>query len=259
MPSFILAIDQGTTSSRAILFDKRCRIRASAQREFRQHYPNPGWVEHEPEDLWKTTIATCPRGAAQGRRAGQGDRRARHHQSARNDHRLGPQDRQSHPPGDRMAGPANGRSLCGPEAGRVTRRVHRQDRACCSIPISPGPRLPGFSIMFPDARDRAERGELAFGTVDSYLIWRLTGGSVHATDATNASRTLLFNIHNGDWDDASPGAAARSPGHVAASQGLGGEFRRHAGEASGRPASPSWAPPAISRPPPSARHASGKE
>ena len=200
MTSFILAIDQGTTSSRAILFDKRCRIRASAQQEFRQHYPNPGWVEHEPDDLWKTTIATC---RAALRKAGV---------RAKEIVGLGiTNQRETTIVWDRRTGKAIHRAIVWQDRRTAElcaglKQAGHEERFTARTGLLLDPYFSGTKVAWildhvPRSRDRAERGELAFGTVDSYLIWRLTGGNVHATDATNASRTLLFNIHTGDWDD----------------------------------------------------------
>ena len=201
MTSYVLAIDQGTTSSRAILFRADTSIAAMAQQEFPQHFPADGQVEHEPEDLWTTTRRDLPQRAAQCRRHGQGHRRHRHHQSARDHAAVGSRQRAPGASRHRLAGPAHRRHLRAPQGRRSRSDIRGQDRTCCSILISPAPSSPGCWSMLRASRDARERGELAFGTVDTYLLWRLTGGKVHATDATNASRTLLFDIHAGRWDD----------------------------------------------------------
>jgi glycerol kinase len=200
MPKFILAIDQGTTSSRAIVFDQRLRLVASAQREFRQFYPKPGWVEHDPEEIWTTVVATC-RGAI--RKAG-----------------IKPIDiagigitnqRETTVVWDRRTGKAIHRAIVWQDR-RTAERCAALREAGHEAEISARTGLlidSYFSAtkigwilgQVKGAREKAARGELAFGTVDSFLIWRLTGGRVHATDATNASRTLLFNIHDGRWDE----------------------------------------------------------
>ncbi|TAH66810.1 MAG: glycerol kinase [Rhodopseudomonas palustris] len=198
--SFVLAIDQGTTSSRAILFRDDISIAALAQQEFPQHFPASGWVEHEPEDIWQSTLATCRAAMAQaGLRAGEIAAIGITNQ------------RETTVVWDRVTGRA------------IHRAIVWQDRrtadACAALkagghepmvthktgliidPYFSGTKIAWLLDQVPGARQRAERGELLFGTVDCYLLWRLTGGQVHATDATNASRTLLFNIHSGQWDD----------------------------------------------------------
>ncbi|HTZ04032.1 MAG TPA: glycerol kinase GlpK [Xanthobacteraceae bacterium] len=199
MASYVLAIDQGTTSTRAILFRANLSIAAVAQQEFPQHFPADGAVEHEPEDLWTTTVETC---RSVMREAGAGAR-------------------------DIAAiGIANQRETTLLWERATGRPVHRaivwQDRRtadmCAGLkalghekffaartgllldPYFSGTKLAWLLANIAGAAEKAARGELAFGTVDSYLLWRLTGGKVHATDATNASRTLLFDIHKGQWD-----------------------------------------------------------
>src|ERR1700733_12519590 len=198
--SFVLAIDQGTTSSRAIVFRGDISVAATAQQEFRQHFPASGWVEHEPEDIWTSTIMVC-RDALE--KAG-----------------LKAKDITA-------IGITNQRETTVVWARATGQAIHRaivwQDRRTADIcaklkaegheplissktgliidPYFSGTKVAWILDHVPGARERAERGELMFGTVDSYLLWRLTGGKVHATDATNASRTLLFNIHSGEWDD----------------------------------------------------------
>jgi glycerol kinase len=197
--SYVLAIDQGTTSTRAMLFRADTSVAAVAQREFPQHFPADGEVEHEPEDLWATTIETCRKamrdaGARAADIAAIGIANQRettllwHRATGRALHRaIVWQDR-------RTAG------LCTrlKEAGRepaVTAKT-----GLVLDPYFSGSKLAWLLNNVTDADDLAARGELAFGTVDTYLLWRLTGGKVHATDATNASRTLLFDIHHGRWD-----------------------------------------------------------
>ncbi len=200
MASHILAIDQGTTSSRAIVFRSDISIAAQAQQEFQQHFPASGWVEHEPEDIWTSTLATCREAMS---KAGV---------QASDIAAIGiTNQRETTVVWDRATGRA------------VHRAIVWQDRRTAEIcarlkadgheplvtsrtgliidPYFSGTKVAWILDQVPGARERAERGELMFGTVDSYLLWRLTGGKVHATDATNASRTLLFNIHTGQWDD----------------------------------------------------------
>jgi glycerol kinase len=199
MTPCVLALDQGTTSSRAILFDRRGRPVASAQEEFRQHFPQPGWVEHDPGDLWETTRRVA---VSVLRKAG-----------------AGPRDVAA-------VGIANQRETTLLWERRSGRPLHRaivwQDRrtagACAALerrglgplfrrrtgllldPYFSGTKLAWLLDHVPGARRRAARGELAFGTVDTWLLWKLTGGRVHATDASNASRTLLAGIRTGEWD-----------------------------------------------------------
>ncbi|WP_460449904.1 glycerol kinase GlpK [Alsobacter sp. SYSU BS001988] len=198
--TFVLAIDQGTTSSRAILFRADTTVAAVAQQEFPQHFPASGWVEHEPEDLWSSTVAVCREALD---RAGA---------TARDVAAIGiTNQRETTLVWDRKSGQA------------IHRAIVWQDRrtadACAALkaaghepaftaktglildPYFSGTKIAWILDNVPGARARAERGELAFGTVDSFLLWRLTGGAVHATDATNASRTLLYDIHRGAWDD----------------------------------------------------------
>ncbi len=196
MSQFILSIDQGTTSSRAILFNERGQPMRTVQREFTQHFPRPGWVEHDPEEIWETTMAVCREVLSGGesvvaigitnqrettlvwdRDTGQ----AIHHAIVWQDRRTADRCRELR-----------------------ERGVEDTIKAKTGLVIDPyfsGTKIAWLLDEVEGARARAEAGRLAFGTVDSYLIWRLTDGAVHATDATNASRTLLFNIHTQDWDD----------------------------------------------------------
>jgi glycerol kinase len=193
----ILAIDQGTTSTRSIIFNKDFKALSSAQQEFQQHYPASGWVEHEAEDLWQTTLTTARAALA---KAGL---------SAKDVAGIGiTNQRETTLLWDRATGKP------------LHRAIVWQDRRTAAIcadlaphgaaisaktgllldPYFSGTKLKWLLDTLPGARDRAERGELAFGTVDSFLIWRLTAGRTHVTDATNAARTLLFNIETNSWD-----------------------------------------------------------
>ena len=195
----ILAIDQGTTSSRAILFDASLGVAASAQREFPQHFPASGWVEHEPEDIWESVLATAREAIAQGGL------------SAADIAGIGiTNQRETTLIWDRRTGRAIHRAIVWQD--------RRTAKACANLVAAghedlvaerTGLRIdPYFSATkiawlldnVPGARRRAEAGELAFGTIDCFLLWRLTGGAVHATDATNAARTMLFDIGRGVWD-----------------------------------------------------------
>lgn len=200
METHILAIDQGTTSSRAIVFRADISIAAIAQQEFPQHFPASGWVEHEPEDIWTSTVATCRQAM---KKAG-----------------VTPKDiaaigitnqRETTVVWDRATGKAVHRAIVWQDrrtadiCARLKAEGHEPAiSAKTGLIIDPyfsGTKVAWILDSVPGARVRAMRGELMFGTVDCYLLWRLTGGKVHATDATNASRTLLFNIHTGQWDD----------------------------------------------------------
>ena len=195
---YILAIDQGTTSSRAILFDETLKIAAVAQEEFTQHFPQSGWVEHDPSDLWSSTAATC-RAAMEKAGARAGDIAAIGITNQREttliwDRKTGKpihnaivwQDRRTH---------AQCQSL--KAAG------HEQtvtDRTGLLLdPYFSATKVAWLLDNVPGARARAEAGELAFGTVDTWLIWNLTGGKAHVTDATNAARTMLYDIRKGRW------------------------------------------------------------
>jgi glycerol kinase len=196
----LLAIDQGTTSSRAMVFGPDGRALAADQRELAQHFPHDGWVEHDPEEIWAATLATCRRAlAAAGTEARaiaalgitnqrettllwrRDDGRAVHRAIVWQDRRTAEACRRLVADGDE------------PEIQARTGLV--------VDPYFSATKLAWLLDNVAGARDAARRGLLAFGTVDSFLLWRLTGGRVHATDATNASRTQLFNIHTQDWDD----------------------------------------------------------
>lgn len=191
----ILAIDQGTTSSRAIVFDAELRVRAVAQREFPQHYPASGWVEHDPADIWRTTRDTVEAALAQaGPVAAIGITNQREtlviwdRATGEPIHRaIVWQDR-------RTADTCAALRDAGHEA-EVTART-----GLLLDPYFSATKAAWMLDAVPGARARAERGELAMGTIDTFLIWRLTGGAVHATDATNAARTMLMNIATGTWD-----------------------------------------------------------
>ena len=195
----ILAIDQGTTSTRAILFDASGKSVATAQREIVQHYPNLGWVEHDPEEIWQSVLATAREtlGASNlpmARLAGIG---------------IASQ-RETAVIWDRASGAPIHRAIVWQDRRTADACDQlKQDGAEPLVQSRTGLLIdPYFSATkvawmldrVPGARRRAERGELAFGTIDSFLLWRLTGGVVHATDVTNASRTMLFDIHAGRWD-----------------------------------------------------------
>jgi len=200
MQASILALDQGTTSSRAILFDEAGVIRAAAQREFRQFFPQTGWVEHDPEEIWQTQLATAREALAQAgvkprEVAGIGITNQRE-TTVVWDRKTGQpvhnaivwQDR-------RTAGFCDELKRAG-HAELIQRKAGLVIDAYFS-----GSKLRWILDHVSGARERAARGELAFGTIDTWLLWKLTGGKLHVTDPSNASRTMLFNLHTGDWDD----------------------------------------------------------
>lgn len=193
----ILAIDQGTTSTRSILFSKDLRPITSAQEEFPQHFPSSGWVEHDPADLWRTTLATARAVLAQTDSAAVAA--------------IGiTNQRETTILWDRETG--------SPIANAIVWQDRRTADICAALkdanhepmirertgllcdPYFSGTKIKWLLDHIPGARAKAEAGKLAFGTVDSFLIWKLTGGRVHATDATNAARTLIYNIKTGAWD-----------------------------------------------------------
>ncbi len=201
MGHHILAVDQGTTSSRAIVFDRDLAVVAIAQREFPQHFPRPGWVEHDPEDIWRSVVATC---RAAIRKAG-----------------ILPTDivgigitnqRETVVVWDRKSGAPIHRAIVWQDR-RTTDHcaalaaAGHEPAAIAASGLRLDPYFSGTKVAWlldhvKGARAKAERGDLCFGTIDAFLIWRFTGGRVHATDATNAARTLLFDIHRGEWSDA---------------------------------------------------------
>ena len=205
---YLLALDQGTSSSRSIVFDVRGQIVAMAQREFRQIYPQPGWVEHDPLELWETQLATAQDALAKAGLqaediAGIGITNQRETTVVWNRHTGRPiynavvwQDRRAEP-------------TCAALRERGLEPTFRAKTGLIVDAYFSGTKLKWILDTVPGARAAAQRGELAFGTVDSWLMWNLTGGSddnarkhaVHATDVSNASRTLLLNVHTNQWDD----------------------------------------------------------
>ncbi len=195
----ILALDQGTTSSRAIVFDHAGAIRAVAQKEFTQIFPQPGWVEHDPEEIWTTQIAVANEAIA---RAGVSARDVAAIGITNQRETTVVWDRASGRPlanaivwqDRRTAGACDALKARGLEA-RVTEKTGLVLDAYFS-----GTKLAWILDNVPGARAQAAEGKLAFGTVDAWLVWKLSGGSAHVTDVSNASRTLLYNIHTGSWD-----------------------------------------------------------
>ncbi|MBW7055358.1 glycerol kinase GlpK [Paracoccus bogoriensis] len=192
----ILAIDQGTTSSRAILFDADMTVRSSAQEEFPQHFPRSGWVEHDPEDLWATVAATC-RAAIE--KAGNPPIAAIGITNQRET--VVVWNRQTGKPVHNAIVWQDRRTA---EFCRELEAAGHGDMITARTGLLVDPYFSATKVKWildhvEGARAAAEAGDLAFGTVDSWLIWRLTGGAVHATDATNAARTMLYDIHKGRW------------------------------------------------------------
>ncbi len=196
--SNILAIDQGTTSSRAILFDQNLRPLKTGQQEFTQHFPQSGWVEHDPEDIWNSVLATCRTALAGSDIAsvaaiGITNQRETvlvwdRHTGATIGNAIVWQDR-------RTAG------ICAKLKANGHEPMVTAKTGLLLDPYFSASKLAWILDNTTGARARAEAGDLLFGTVDCFLIWRLTAGQVHATDATNASRTMLYNITDGCWDD----------------------------------------------------------
>ncbi|MCO4841951.1 MAG: glycerol kinase GlpK [Yoonia sp.] len=197
--TYILAIDQGTTSSRAILFDKAMRVTATAQEEFPQHFPQSGWVEHDVSDIWSSTAGTC-RAVIEKAGVDVSDIAA-----------IGiTNQRETTLVWDRETGQ--------PIHNAIVWQDRRTSAMCQALkadgfeneitektgllldPYFSGTKLKWLLDNVDGARDRAKAGKLLFGTVDSFLIWKLTGGASHVTDATNAARTMLYNIRAGQWD-----------------------------------------------------------
>ena len=196
--SYVLAIDQGTTSTRALVFDQSKNIIASAQKEFPQHYPQSGWVEHDPEDIWTSVLETCQTALKKAKvKAADvvalGITNQRETTLIWNRATGAPiynaivwQDRRT-------------AEICAQLREDDYEKTFRRKTGLLLDPYFSGTKAAWILDHVPGARKRAENGELAFGTVDTFLLWRLTGGKSHATDATNASRTLMFDIHRGEW------------------------------------------------------------
>ncbi len=200
MKQYVLALDAGTTSSRAILFDRNRRVRASAQKEFPQIYPHEGWVEHDPMEIWATQWSVIEE-LLEGSGVHPEDLAA-----------IGiTNQRETTLVWER----ATGRPICNAIVWQCRRTAELVDNLVAhghsdtilkATGLIPDAYFCGTKIQWildhvEGARERASRGELLFGTVDSWIIWKLTRGAVHATDRTNASRTMLYNIHTMDWDD----------------------------------------------------------
>ena len=200
MPRYILALDQGTTSSRAILFDHQGNTCALANQEFKQYYPQPGWVEHDAEEIWQSQVAVA--------------------ENILEEAKVKPADlaaigitnqRETVVIWDRKTGkpihPAivwqcrRTAAMCDRIRAEGFNRTIREKTGLVTDAYFSGTKIAWLLENVPGARERAEQGDLACGTIDSWLIWKLTSGKVHATDLSNASRTMLFNLHKLCWDD----------------------------------------------------------
>jgi glycerol kinase len=201
MPAqFILSLDQGTTSSRAILFDHHGKIRQVAQKEFSQHYPQPGWVEHDPEEIWSSQYGVLAEVLAKA------------NITTRDVAAIGiTNQRETVIVWERAGGqpihPAivwqdrRTAAYCDELKTRGLSPMIRERTGLVIDAYFSATKLKWILDQVPGARSRAAKGELAFGTVDAWLVWKLSGGRLHLTDTTNASRTMLFNIHTCSWDD----------------------------------------------------------
>lgn len=196
--SVILALDQGTTSSRAVVFDRAGSVLAFAQREFAQHFPQPGWVEHDPADLWRTQFETAQEALRDAR------------VTAREVAAIGiTNQRETTLLWDRTTGEPLGNAIVWQDRRTAAQCEALRERRLGDLvaeqtglvldPYFSATKLAWMFERIEGARERAERGDLAFGTVDSWLVWKLTGGKRHVTDVTNASRTMLFDIRAVRW------------------------------------------------------------
>ena len=196
---YVLALDQGTTSSRAIVFDENGGMCAVAQKEFRQIFPQPGWVEHDADEIWSTQLGVAVEAVAQ---AGLKNSDIAAIGITNQRETTVVWDRRTSKPicnaivwqDRRTADRCRALKAAGHE------QLFRERTGLVLDPYFSGTKLAWILDTVPDARARAEKGELAFGTVDSWLVWKLTDGQAHVTDPSNASRTLLFNIQTGEWD-----------------------------------------------------------
>jgi glycerol kinase len=198
--TYLLALDQGTSSSRSIVFDRQGRIVALAQRELPQIYPQPGWVEHDPMEIWRGQLATAQEALAKAGLsardvAGLGITNQRETAVVWNrrtgqpiHHAIVWQDRRGEP-------------LCAQLREQGHAALIQQRTGLLIDSYFSGTKIRWLLDHVPGAREQAQRGELAFGTIDSWLLWQLTGGALHATDVSNASRTMLFDVHRNRWDE----------------------------------------------------------
>ena len=198
--TFILSIDQGTTSSRVMIFDRAGSVRGQAQQEFKQHYPQPGWVEHDASEIWEVTLGVM-RDALRNARI-----------EPAQVHAIGiTNQRETTVMWDRKTGEPVGHAIvwqdrrtagtCDALRKQGMAETFRQKTGLVIDAYFSGTKVKWMLDNVPGLMSRAKRGEIAFGTIDSWLIWKLTGGRVHVTDYSNASRTLIYNIHTLKWDD----------------------------------------------------------
>src|SRR6266567_7240861 len=197
-PDYLLAIDQGTTSTRAILFDAAGAVLHTARRELRQIYPRPGWVEHDPEEIWRAVVATCREAIAATRE--------------RPIAAIGiTNQRETTVLWDRATGRPVHNAIVWQdrrtaELCETWRAAGLADTVAARTGLVIDPYFSASKIGWlldtvPGLSERARAGEILFGTIDSFLLWRLTGGHLHATDVTNASRTMLFDLRRLAWDE----------------------------------------------------------
>ncbi|MEN0001545.1 MAG: FGGY family carbohydrate kinase, partial [Pseudomonadota bacterium] len=200
MGNYILAIDQGTTSSRAIIFDTDQSIVASAQQEFTQYFPKSGWVEHDLEEIWDSVVTTCRKAIADASI------------NAADIAAIGiTNQRETVAVWERESGAPIGKAIvwqdrrtsdyCGTLKKAGHEPLFTEKSGLLLDPYFSGTKLAWMLQQDPSLRARGAAGEIVFGTIDTFLIWRLTGGASFVTDATNASRTLLYNIRENQWDE----------------------------------------------------------
>ena len=198
--NYILSIDAGTTGITGLIFNREGRIQGRAYSEFTQHYPQPGWVEHDPNEIWSITqkvIASALQGA---------------HLEAHNLAAIGiTNQRETVVMWDRSTGEPVAKAivwqdrrtapLCKELKAKGLEQIFRHKTGLVIDPYFSGTKVKWLLDRVDGLRQRAETGEIAFGTIDSWLVWKLTGGKIHITDYSNASRTLLYNIHDLQWDE----------------------------------------------------------
>jgi glycerol kinase len=237
MADAILAIDQGTTGSTALVFSREGEILGRAYSEFTQHYPQPGWVEHDPEEIWQVSLKVIVQaleaaGVTKGELKAIGITNQRETTVVWNQRTGEPIHRaivwQSRQTAD----------ICRQLKADGHEQLFRERTGLVVDAYFSGTKIKWILDRYPEARPMAEKGELRFGTIDTWLLWKLTGGQVHATDATNASRTLLFDIHRQQWDEELAAILdvplAMLP-QVKPSSGIFGETRRNSGLPGGVP------------------------